>query len=62
MSEHFESGCGGNRGTLPTPKPKTEYKYTCPAGNYTSNSIVGLMWAIFTHRMWHLVSHGKWMD
>ena len=43
-------------------KNKKEFKYTCDAGNYTSESLIGLTWAIFTHRMWHLFTHGKWMD
>ena len=41
---------------------KKEFKYTCDAGYYTSQSFIGLLWSIFTHRLWHLFKHGKWMD
>jgi len=39
-----------------------QFKYTCDAGIYESESFFGLMWEIFKHRTWHLFKHGKWMD
>jgi hypothetical protein len=41
---------------------KTRYMMKCPAGEYKSDSWIGLGWAILTHRMWHVWKHGKWMD
>jgi len=38
------------------------YKYICKAGTYSSDSLFGLLWEIFKHRLWHLKTHGKWMD
>ena len=39
-----------------------EYKYTCDAGEYTSDSLWGLIFEILKHRTWHLFKHGKWID
>tara|TARA_R110000824_G_scaffold6551_2_gene30216 strand:+ start:503 stop:628 length:126 start_codon:yes stop_codon:yes gene_type:complete len=36
--------------------------YKVPEGEYTSNSILGLLWEIFKHRFWHLRKDGKWND
>jgi len=41
-----------------------EYKYNLvvSAGNYYANSIPGLLWAVFTHRVWHLSQGHGWID
>ncbi len=41
-----------------------QYKitYTVSNGVYYANSIMGLMWEIFTHRLHHLIKHRRWMD
>lgn len=52
------------------PEPKNEaiksilpeYIMVCQAGEYRSNSWIGLGWAILTHRLWHLWKHGSFMD
>ena len=36
--------------------------YKVPAGEYTSNSLIGLVWEVLKHRTWHLFKHGRWMD
>lgn len=41
---------------------RTMYKYECKTGVYESDTLVGLLWEMFTHRLWHLKEHGKWMD
>ena len=41
---------------------KFKFSYKVPAGTYYANSIWGLMWEVFTHRLWHLFKHGRWMD
>ena len=38
------------------------YKYECKAGTYESDTLIGLLWERFTHKLWHLKEHGKWMD
>ena len=38
------------------------YKYVCKAGLYESDTLIGLLWEIFKHRMWHLIKHNRWMD
>jgi len=38
------------------------YKYECDAGVYESDTLFGLLWEMFTHRLWHLRKHGRWMD
>ena len=38
------------------------FSYKVSAGEYTSDSFVGLLWEIFKHRCWHLWKHGKWVD
>ena len=45
-------------------KDRCEYKitYTVSNGVYYANSIWGLMWEVYTHRLWHLFKHGRWMD
>lgn len=41
---------------------KYKYKLIVNEGNYTSNSIILLLWEIFKHRCYHLYKHGKWVD
>jgi len=36
--------------------------YDVPSGKYESDSLVGLIWEVFTHRCWHLFKHGRWID
>jgi hypothetical protein len=36
--------------------------YKCNAGEYITDSYLKLGWMIFSHRCWHLLNHGKWMD
>jgi hypothetical protein len=38
------------------------YTMLCFEGKYEARSWFGLGWAIFTHRLWHLWNHGRWMD
>ena len=38
------------------------YKLEVPAGTYTSDSLIKLMWEVFTHRLSHLWKHRRWMD
>jgi len=39
-----------------------KYTLLVSAGTYTSNSLVGLVWEVVTHRFSHLIKHGRWMD
>ena len=32
------------------------------AGSYTSDSLLGLAWAVLTHRLWHLWRGDGWVD
>ena len=45
-------------------KHKVEYEatYKVPAGKYTSDSLMGLVWEVFKHRTWHLIKHRRWKD
>ena len=47
---------------LDSVKPKYKIKYDVSNGTYYANSIWGLMWEVYTHRLWHLFRHGRWMD
>ena len=38
------------------------YKYECKAGIYESDTIIGLLWERFKHRLWHLRKQGRWID
>tara|TARA_B100000508_G_scaffold38891_1_gene30478 strand:- start:257 stop:388 length:132 start_codon:yes stop_codon:yes gene_type:complete len=38
------------------------FTYKCPEGIYETEGYFKLGWGIFTHRLWHLFKHGKWMD
>jgi len=40
----------------------TIYAMSCQAGEYTSDSWLGLGWEIFKHRLWHLWNDGSFMD
>jgi hypothetical protein len=31
----------------------TRWEYHCPAGTYYDRSLLGLLWAIVSHRCWH---------
>ena len=54
-------GCNGKCGGCKT-KSKSYYELKVPAGTYTDNNIVGLMWEVFKHRFSHLIKHRRWMD
>jgi len=47
---------------LDSVKPEYKIVYTVPEGTYKAYSIWGLMWEVFTHSLWHLRKHGRWMD
>ena len=32
---------------------KKEWVYNCPAGTYKTNTLMGLLWSIFRHRLHH---------
>ena len=36
--------------------------YNVQNGTYYANSIWGLVWEVYSHRLWHLFRHGRWMD
>jgi hypothetical protein len=38
------------------------WRYECESGSYAHDSLSKLLWLIFTHRLHHLVEHGKFMD
>ena len=38
------------------------YKFECKAGTYESDTLIGLLWERFRHKLWHLRKHGKWID
>ena len=39
-----------------------KYKLACEAGEYRSNWVIGILWAMLTHRMWHLCRGDGWVD
>ena len=39
-----------------------KFTYCCEAGIYDADSMIGLIWAIFKHRFYHLIKDGKWQD
>ena len=43
---------------------RMQYKitYTVSNGTYYANSIWGLIWEVYSHRLWHLIKHRRWMD
>lgn len=43
-------------------KIPTIYVMVCQAGQYESDSWLGLGWAIFKHRLWHLWNDGSFTD
>ncbi len=38
------------------------YKLEVEAGTYSSDSLMGLLYSVFSHRMYHLIKYGKWED
>ena len=38
------------------------YRMDCDAGYYESDSWIGLGMLILTHRLWHLLNHGRFID
>ena len=36
--------------------------YTVSNGTYYANSVWGLIWEVYSHRLQHLIKHGRWMD
>jgi len=43
-------------------KPTYKITYTVPNGTYYANTMLGLLWEVGTHRLLHLLKHGRWMD
>ena len=43
-------------------KEESYYTLKVPAGTYESDSLLSLLWEVFTHRLWHLWKHRRWMD
>ena len=40
----------------------TRWEYHCPAGTYYDRSLLGLLWAIVSHRCWHWRRGEGWVD
>ena len=38
------------------------YQLKVPAGTYSSDNIFSLMWELCSHRLHHLIKHGRWTD
>jgi len=47
---------------IPEKANSITYIMVCPEGNYVAESWIKLGWAIFSHRLWHLWKHKRWMD
>jgi hypothetical protein len=50
---------------IPIPNPemtKPLYSMVCWAGEYKSDTWIGLGWEIFKHRLWHLWNDGSFTD
>jgi len=43
-------------------EPKSYYELRVPTGKYYSDNIFSLLWEMFTHRLHHLIKHGRWID
>lgn len=43
-------------------KAAPQYSMVCEEGRYDAESWLGLGWAIFTHRLWHLWNDGSFKD
>tara|TARA_B100000287_G_scaffold398604_1_gene416138 strand:- start:10 stop:186 length:177 start_codon:yes stop_codon:yes gene_type:complete len=43
-------------------REKHYYELRVPSGIYSSDNIFSLMWELFSHRLHHLIKHGRWMD
>ena len=41
---------------------KYKYKLLTDNGTYFSDTVIGLLWEMFKHRLEHLRSDGKWID
>jgi len=41
---------------------KYKIKYKVSNGTYYANSMLGLLWEVFCHRLNHLIKHRRWMD
>ena len=41
---------------------KKKYKLIVPAGDYTEDSLLKLMWTVFTHRLHHFIRGEGWSD
>ena len=47
---------------LDSVKPEYKITYNVPNGTYYANSVWGLVWEVYSHRLKHLFKHGRWMD
>tara|TARA_Y100000004_G_C8843676_1_gene381632 strand:+ start:686 stop:880 length:195 start_codon:yes stop_codon:yes gene_type:complete len=47
---------------LDSVKPEYKITYNVPNGTYYANSVWGLVWEVYTHRLKHFFTHGRWMD
>ena len=43
-------------------RDKYKYKLLTDNGTYFSDTVIGLLWEMFKHRLEHLRSDGKWID
>lgn len=39
-----------------------KYKLVVAAGSYESDSLFGLLWEVFKHRLWHWRRGDGWVD
>jgi hypothetical protein len=39
-----------------------KYRYYSVAGLYEADSMFGLLFEIFRHRLWHFIHQGDWKD
>ena len=42
--------------------PKSKYTLHTPNGFYDAESLVGVLWAVFAHRLSHLLGGDGWND
>ena len=40
----------------------SRWEYHCAAGRYYDRSLLGLLWAIVSHRFWHFRRGDGWVD
>jgi hypothetical protein len=38
------------------------YRLVVPEGSYEADSLVGLLWEIVSHRLWHFFQGDGWID